>query len=97
MAIFSNVGAGMRQRKKLAAAVLGGARIALAAFLAGSWTGFSGALTLTSSPANVRAPGATMAPNMPPAMSGKMCCEHMKDMMNNMMKEMPGMSTMPTH
>lgn len=91
MGIFSNVGAGMRERKRLAAAVLAGACIALAAFFAGAWAGSSGALTLTSSPANVSAPGAPMAPNMPTPMSGKMCCEHMKDMMKNM----PNMSNMP--
>ncbi len=93
MGAFSNVGASLRDRKRFAAAVLGGLSIALAAFFAGTWAGSSGALTLTSSPA--KTPSAPMGPNMQNPMSGKTCCDHMQDMMKNMMKDMPSMPMKP--
>jgi hypothetical protein len=100
MGFFSNFGAGLRARKRVAAAVLGGLCIALAAFFAGAWTGSSGTLTLTSSPANAPAPRGPNAPQMPDQMHGKRCCDGMKDMMQDMpnMPMTPGqMPTMPGH
>lgn len=81
MGAFSNAGRSLRERKRFAAAALGGLAIALAVFFAGTWAGSSGALTLTSSRAENRS--APMGPAMQRSPSDKMCCEHMHDMMKN--------------
>jgi hypothetical protein len=89
MGAFSNVGRSLRERNRFVAAALGSLAIALAAFFAGTWAGSSGALTLTSSPAET--PSAPMGPDMQNSPLGKMCCDHMQDMMKNM----PGMPMKP--
>lgn len=94
MGFFSTVGVRLTERKRLAAAVLGGLCVAVAAFFAGTWAGSSGTFTLTANPAPVSAPGAPAASGAGGSMDGKMCCEGMQGMqgmMKDMMKDMPNM------
>jgi hypothetical protein len=73
VSFFSKVGANLRDRKRTVAAVLAFATIAVASFLAGAWTGSSGAFTLGPAKASQQqAPNAPKPPDAP--MPGGMCC-----------------------
>jgi len=67
MSFFSKVGANLRDRKRTVATVLAVAIIAVATFLAGTWTGSSGAFTLGPAKASQQ-----HAPNAPKREG--MCC-----------------------
>jgi hypothetical protein len=67
MSFFSKVGANLRDRKRTVATVLAVAIIAMASFLAGTWTSSSGAFTLGPAKASQQ-----HAPNAPKPEGG--CC-----------------------
>jgi hypothetical protein len=73
MSFFTKVGANLRDRKRTVAAVLAFATIAAASFLAGSWTGSSGAFTLGPAIASQQQAPNAPKPSDAPKPEG-MCC-----------------------
>jgi hypothetical protein len=100
MSFFSKVGANLRDRKRTVAAVLACAIIAVASFLAGTWTSSSGAFTLGPVKASQQHAPDASKPSDAPKPEG-MCCGMSMPMgkmgmpMDKMTPNMPMPSGMP--
>jgi hypothetical protein len=73
MSFFSRVGANLRDRKRTVATALAFATIAVASFLAGTWTSSSGAFTLGPAKATQQHAADAPKPSDAPKPEG-MCC-----------------------